>query len=222
MSNKYWTDKNGVEWPYWCGFELQTCAKSTSDKSKSPKNDIPDWLLRLCRQSSGDEVLGDRNGVRYDFPQMVLIVQSIKSWCLEQDVRLPGIEALPVTIGMINEIELEAAKLELRAAERRFNLAKNELSRLEQSGRQMSELAPFQIEFQEAMDGIELVQESIELAKQDLEEASITLPLKRLARKTIQQETESTPSISEGEVSRKRGWSESQSQGRKKVKLDDE
>ena len=174
MAPMIWTDEQGLEWPKWCGFELQTQKEPDPDKTRAGAHFVPDWLRKLCsKEATGQEFVsvGDRGGARYNFPQLVKVVLAIKSWCLEKNMRLPSVEALPITIGMVNEVDLEEAKSELRAATREFNLVNNQLSRAGGRNRNLQKAV------ERAQDDVELAQETMEIAQQDAETTISTLPV---------------------------------------------
>jgi hypothetical protein len=160
MKEKTFVDRNGHEWPWWCGLELQLTndgqkwlenpeeleaeiekkngevAKQKADKAKSPKGQsfkrlhkrvkpeyLPDWLQKLCQvnteNNAGNDVatntIGDRNGVRYSFDELILIIKAIKTFCHESRCAFPTIEAIPVPIGLFDE-QILKEKRKIRAA----------------------------------------------------------------------------------------------------------
>ena len=99
-------------------------AKQKAEKAQSPKGNpfkrlhkrvkpeyLPDWLQKLCQANTGDDIIaqaststiGDRNGVRYSFDELVLIIKAIKTYCHESRCTFPTIEAIPVPIGLLDE-----------------------------------------------------------------------------------------------------------------------
>ena len=143
MAAKTWTDDHDIEWPMWCGFELQTQKEPDLEKARSDKYFVPEWLQKLCsKEEAGQDFIsvGDRGGARYNFQQLVKIVRSIKSWCMENDARLPSVEALLITIGMINEVEVEEVKSNLRTATREYNLASYQLTKAERGGEKIEKV----------------------------------------------------------------------------------
>ena len=141
--------------------------------------------------------MGDRNGARYDFVQMITIVNSIKTWCIETNSRLPNVEALPITIGMINEVEVEEAKQGVPAATREYNLASQRLIKAEREG-QDAKLPTLTEAIDEAQDGVDFAEEALEIARRDLEATCTTVPMKRLtcrSGKAGTSDTISTPDV---------------------------
>ena len=110
---------------------LQKAEKAKSPKGKSFKRlhrrvkpeYLPDWLQKLCQGNTGDDVtadaatgtIGDRNGVRYSFDELILIIKAIKTFCHESKCAFPTIEAIPVPIGLLDE-QILKEKRKLRAA----------------------------------------------------------------------------------------------------------
>jgi hypothetical protein len=198
MSKLTWTDENGLVWPFWCGFELQTCkppegssavavdgANAFSDPDSNPFNTnskpfaatnpfsdinpsynintpaatsplpkttttgptgtgtalsradkyfIPTWLISLCSRTATGQThvpIGDRDGMRLSFHQLGQLVMSIKTYCLQNNVRLPNVEALPITVGMVDEKEVEMSKANVRSIKRELNIAIGELRKAE-------------------------------------------------------------------------------------------
>jgi hypothetical protein len=160
MKGKKFVDRNGHEWPWWCGLELQLTndgqalletpelleaeiekkngevAKQKAEKAKSPKGKsfkrlhkrvkpkyLPDWLQRLCQANTEDtgtddvatSTIGDRNGVRYSFDELILIIKAVKTFCHESRCAFPTIEAIPVSIGLLDK-QIVKEKRKLRAA----------------------------------------------------------------------------------------------------------
>jgi hypothetical protein len=160
MKRKKFVDRNGHEWPLWCGLELQLTsdgqalletpelleaeiekkngevAKQKAEKAKSPKGKsfkrlhkrvkpkyLPDWLQRLCQANTEDtgtddvatSTIGDRNGVRYSFDELILIIKAVKTFCHESRCAFPTIEAIPVSIGLLDK-QIVKEKRKLRAA----------------------------------------------------------------------------------------------------------
>lgn len=160
MKEKKFVDRNGHEWPWWCGLELQLTsdgqalletpelleaeiekkngevAKQKAEKAKSPKGKsfkrlhkrvkpkyLPDWLQKLCQANTEDagandvvtSTIGDRNGVRYSFDELILIIKAVKTFCHESRCAFPTIEAIPVSIGLLDK-QIVKEKRKLRAA----------------------------------------------------------------------------------------------------------
>ena len=46
MLNKRRLDEEGLEWPYWCGFEFQTC-RPPDREAQAERYFVPDWLMKL-------------------------------------------------------------------------------------------------------------------------------------------------------------------------------
>jgi hypothetical protein len=186
MAAKRWTDKEGIEWPYWCGFELQI----SSHGAKKDETTVPDWLKPLCSVAASGQSfahIGDRQGVRYSFKQLETIVKAIKTWCLRNDAKLPPVEALPITIGMVDEADLKEARNALRDATRLHTIAFNELQKYTQSRRLDSRMREKQLQMElhqrkKEMEAAELV---VKTAKADARETNETVPGKRQAEKKI-------------------------------------
>lgn len=181
MARKTWVDEEGVQWPYWCGLELQTCKVTDSEELRSDRHPVPGWLRRLCsKEETGQDFIpiGDRVGARYDFLHLASIVCAIKTWCIQNNARLPSVEALPITIGMINEVDLEEAKTGMRIARREYNLVSNQLTRAEEP-----ELEELREELERVEEGADLAQEVLNIARQDSEATKALVPSKRLAKK---------------------------------------
>lgn len=104
----------------------QKTEKVTSPKGKLFKRlhkrvkpgPLPDWLQKLCRTNTGNSVsndvatstVGDRNGVRYSFDELILIIKAIKTFCHESRCAFPTVEAIPVPIGLLDEQILKDKK----------------------------------------------------------------------------------------------------------------
>jgi hypothetical protein len=195
MTKKTYIDAGGVEWPYWCGFELQT------QKPNNGKDDdtVPQWLLPLCqKEGSGQDFasIGDRDGVRYSFQQIETIVKAIKTWCLETNTRLPAVEALPITVGMVDEADIEEAKKKLKNATRDHTLAASEVQRLSQSRREITKAKRQQLRttLQQTQKATDAAQSAFDVAQKDSEASRFTVPGKRQTKKT--RTTVSSPSDS--------------------------
>ena len=111
-------------------------AKQKAEKAKSPKgktfkrlhkrvkpDHLPEWLQKLCQANMGHSTtadsstttLGDRNGVRYSFDELIQIIKAIKTYCHETRCAFPTIEAIPIPIGLLDE-QILKDKRKLRAA----------------------------------------------------------------------------------------------------------
>jgi hypothetical protein len=111
--------------------EKQKAEKAKSPKGKSFKRlhkrvkpeHLPDWLQKLCQANTEDggandvatRTIGDRNGVRYSFDELILIIKAVKTFCHESRCAFPTIEAIPVSIGLLDE-QIVKEKRKLRAA----------------------------------------------------------------------------------------------------------
>jgi hypothetical protein len=110
-------------------------AKRKADKAKSPQGKslkrlhkrvkpeyLPDWLQKLCQANTDNNTakdvatstIGDRNGVRYSFEELIMIVKAIKTYCHESRGAFPTIEAVPVPLGLLDE-QILKDKRKLRA-----------------------------------------------------------------------------------------------------------
>ena len=226
MKQKTFTDADGNQWPYWCGFELQLQKQNPEDKrvptgdttedevpavgarrakNKSTINGpVPEWLEALCTRSSdsiavqGYEPLGDRDGLRYNFEQIIAIVKAIKTWCRDTDGRLPAVEALPITIGMLDEYDMDDAKQLLKAAVREKRLAAGELQRSTGgSGRAKRAL---RVKLKEAEEMVQAMQESLAVAVADCALTRTTVPSKRQSKKTLAKSRHATERIASEET----------------------
>lgn len=112
-------------------------AKYKADRVKSPQGKslkrlhkrvkpeyLPDWLQKLCQANTENDAvndvaasaIGDRNGVRYSFDELILIIKAIKTFCHESRCAFPTIEAIPVPIGLLDgQILKEKRKLRATA-----------------------------------------------------------------------------------------------------------
>ncbi len=140
---------------------------------------------------------------------------------MENDARLPGVEALPITIGMINEAEVEDAKSALRRATRVYNLASHQFTRAERAGRK---LKPLQVAFQRAQEGMAMAGKAFEIARQDGETTRSTLPVQRYKDKFRRGDILDIDGVASVEIDArlKRKWSKSVYGRKRKVKADDE
>ena len=184
MARKTFVGPDGIEWPYWCGFELQTQRPSTGKDDVT----IPDWLRSLCEKNTSSQTfspIGNRDGVRYSFTQIETIVKAIKTWCLLEKTRLPPIEALPITIGMVDEVEVEDAKKYLKHTTREHTLASAEIQRSDQSRREITKTKRLQLQaiLQQKLQAVNAAQASANVAQRDLAASKSTLPTKRQSKK---------------------------------------
>jgi hypothetical protein len=184
MKEKKFVDRNGHEWPWWCGLELQLTndgqalletpelleaeiekknrevAKQKAEKAKSPKGMpfkrlhkrvkskyLPDWLQKLCQANTGDagandvatSTIGDRNGVRYSFDELILIIKAVKTFCHESRCAFPTIEAIPISIGLLDgQIVKEKRKLRAAANKMKSDTEKAAVEAERQARRQQS------------------------------------------------------------------------------------
>jgi hypothetical protein len=112
-------------------------AKQKAEKAESPNGKsfrrlhnrvkpgyLPDWLRKLCQANTEDaaandvptSTIGNRNGVRYSFDELILIIKAVKTFCHENRCAFPTIEAIPVPIGLRDEqIVKEKRKLRVVA-----------------------------------------------------------------------------------------------------------
>lgn len=57
----------GVKWPYWCGFELQTCKTPEPEKARSDMHYVPDGLSKLCKkEETGQDFVSVETKVERD------------------------------------------------------------------------------------------------------------------------------------------------------------
>ena len=224
MAAMSWTDEDGIEWPRWCGFELQTQKEPDPEKARSDNYHVPEWLRKLCSKKEAEQEfvsIGERGGARYSFQQLAKIVKVIKSWCMENTARLPSVEALPITIGMVNEAEIEEAKVALQTTTREYNLVGHQLTRAERTG---GKLKVLQEAVQRAQEALEMAEEALENARPDGETTKSTMQVRRYkkkARKTETPDTEVVESV-EVEAPMKRKRSVSVKLSMKKVKVNDD
>ena len=170
------------------------------EKAHSDNYRVPDWLQKLCsKKEAGQDLISvaETGGARYSFQQLVRIVQSIKSWCMENTARLPSVEALPITIGMLNEAEIDEAKVALRAATREYNLASHRLTRAEPTGGKLKALLEA---VQHAQEELEMAEEALEIARQDGEATKSTVPVQTYKKKNRKTETPDTEVVASVEV----------------------
>lgn len=99
---------------------------------------------------------------------------------MENSVRLPSVEALPITISMVNEAEIEDAKIGLRTATREYNLANHQLTRAE---RTVGKLKALKEAVDRAQEGMEMVEEAFEIARQDGETTKSTVRARQYRKK---------------------------------------
>jgi hypothetical protein len=104
---------------------------------------LPDWLEKLCQANTEDagannvatSTIGDRNGVRYSFDELILIIKAVKTFCHESRCAFPTIEAIPVPIGLRDE-QIVKEKRKLRAAANKMkNDTKKAAAEAERQGR---------------------------------------------------------------------------------------
>lgn len=149
----------------------------------SPPAPVPEWLESLCsNEGSGQDFapVGDRRGVRYTFDQLAKIVRSIKSWCINNNARLPAVEALPITMGLHAEAEAKAAKDAINAPLRLFNLADKEVKDAMTRGKKTTRLEKERDEREDALDA---AREKYATAMEDYEASKETLPARRKPKK---------------------------------------
>ncbi|RMZ85882.1 hypothetical protein DV737_g370, partial [Chaetothyriales sp. CBS 132003] len=208
MCHRTFVDANGISWPYWCGFELQAqrpgsarpCRADSALSSHNSEDEpaVPTWLLPLCTNSSTHDpppntsftAIGERQPIRYTFSQLTLIVKSIKTYVLAHGTKLPSVEALPVTIGMVDEANLEEAKKKLKAATRELTVAQMELTRHTQlahtglnnrAGRARDLQLKAELRLKE--EAVRDAQTRVSEAEKDAAATKETVPTKRLTRR---------------------------------------
>ena len=190
MSIEIWWDADGNWWPLWCGFELQQLKQppTPTKKSAATHAPLPEWLASITdRHAMGQDdftCIGKENGVRYSFAELVKIVFAIKSWCKENNTGLPRVEALPITIGMLEEQELELCKSKTRAQSREHTLAVNEHEKARRTpriGTQARNRAAKLVS--QTRHSLAVLERSEREAKARADSSSCTLPAKRLIKK---------------------------------------
>lgn len=165
--------------------------KAKADKAKTtrkrrrptPPAPVPSWLEDLCSSDATGQNhvhIGDRRGARYTFKQLANIVRSIKSYCINQDARLPAVEALPVTMGLHAEAEVKSAKEAINAPLRLYNLAIKEVSDAKTRGKR---IRPAEQERDEREVELEAAKQRYAEALKDLEASKETLPERRKPKK---------------------------------------
>ncbi|RMZ87683.1 hypothetical protein DV736_g5089, partial [Chaetothyriales sp. CBS 134916] len=200
MCHRTFVDADGITWPYWCGFELQALCPGSARHRKTDEDDpaLPAWLLTLCTNSytygpppnASFAAIGERQPIRYTFSQLTLIVKSIKTYVLARGTKLPSVEALPITIGMVDDANLEDAKKQLKAVTRKLTIAQMELTRYTQlthmglnnragRARDLQLKAELKLKEQAVRDAQTRVSE----AEKDAAATKETVPMKRLTRR---------------------------------------
>ncbi|KPI42893.1 uncharacterized protein AB675_1742 [Cyphellophora attinorum] len=154
---------------------------TTRTRKTSPLAPVPEWLAKLCsKDESGQDFapIGDRRGARYDFAGLEQIVRALKTWCIQNNARLPAVEALPVTIGMLYEAQVDSVKHELNEAKRTANVAE---STYRDAVRRKARTANAYLNAWEAAK-IDVQDQQAELAKvkEHVQNANETLPQKRV------------------------------------------
>jgi hypothetical protein len=176
-------------------------AKGTPRTRKtSPLAPVPEWLAKLCsKDESGQDFapIGDRRGARYDFAGLEQIVRALKTWCIQNNARLPAVEALPVTIGMLYEAQIDSVKHELNEAKRTANVTE---SQYRDAVRRKARTAEAYLAAWEAAK-VEVQDQQAELTKvkEHVQDANETLPQKRVHK------TRSPNKVSPKKVSPKKG-----------------
>jgi hypothetical protein len=165
-------------------------AKMKRVRRKFEPAPVPEWLKNLCSAEKKGQVgtfnpIADRGGARHNFDEVANIVRSMKSWCINNDCRLPAIEALPITAGLQAEADIKAFKTDLDRPQRLYNLAKNALRDAELKGK---DTALFEAALEERRVALEAAQQKVEIAKQLLEFAKDTLPDKRVPKKMAEEQ----------------------------------
>ena len=157
-------------------------ASPAKRKRNSPiPTPVPEWLAKLCSKTEAGQdfvSVGDRGGARYDIHQLARIVRAIKSWCLENNSHLPSVEALPITMGMICEVQVAEGKLKRDNAKREYNIALNDLNYATMRKSRHVMTRQRVVEGTEA--DLEAAEEALREAKADLEAKKMTLPVKRV------------------------------------------
>lgn len=129
--------------------------------------------------------IGKENGVRYSFEELVKIVFTIKGWCKENNTGLPRVEALPITIGMLEEQELELCKSKTRAQSREHTLAVNEHEKVRRTpsiGTQAKNRAAKLVS--QTRHSLAILERSEREAKARADDSNCTLPAKRSIKKS--------------------------------------
>jgi hypothetical protein len=163
---------------------------STKLRKQKPPAPVPDWLAALCTRPADSTTppsyapVGDRHGIRYSASQLIRIVRGIKTWCIQTDSRLPGVEALPVTLGLAFEAELSVAKAQLDEVSRKYNVAAKEVRDAKAKGRSEEALEALESRATIWEQHVEEAKHTLETIKADLESVRATLPAKRRARTT--------------------------------------
>ncbi|RMD40145.1 hypothetical protein DV735_g4986, partial [Chaetothyriales sp. CBS 134920] len=139
MYRHTWVDSNGIRRPYWCRFEFQAQRPGANHfrKDESGEGTVLHALLHARTQPTEGEAspnaplvpIGDLKPISYNFGELGVLVRAIKTYCVENNTNLPNVEAVPVTIGMADEIRLATAKKQADAATHELALAEAEWRR---------------------------------------------------------------------------------------------
>jgi hypothetical protein len=154
------------------------------DECVSNTASIPEWLRKLATKARSDDryALDDNyisNGVKYDIIQVISIVRTMGKWCLENNAKLPKVEAIPVTLGMYFDQALDKAKKDVKSLTIHKDRAASDLcSASTSSARRDAEVV-----LKLAEDGLLIAKKNLSLARLDLEETAHMIPATRTTRK---------------------------------------
>ncbi|ETN41561.1 uncharacterized protein HMPREF1541_03497 [Cyphellophora europaea CBS 101466] len=166
--------------------KIEETTTATRKRKRRPVTSapVPDWLVALCSSKHAEHdfaPVGERRGGRYTYDQLASIVRSMKSWCINNDARLPAVEALPVTPGLLAEAEANAAKNRIQPIQRLFNLAEKQIQDAKVRGKKSTKGLE-EIEDERSAE-LNDAKESYRLALADLEGVKDTLPVRRKPKK---------------------------------------
>lgn len=182
MAKKVFVDDHDNKWPWWCGFELRLPSLPDTETSRIA---VPPWLSRMCSEAieNSTESSNAPRSLRCDLLQLVQIVKALKIWCVDTNSRLPEVEALPVTVGMVDKRALNIAEKNLKKFESQSNVLRNDWHRLEESSRAYHTLPGPVNEarqaFERSLQDVENAKQNVVFASADFEASAITLPAKR-------------------------------------------
>ena len=214
MRQRTYTGADGIEYPWWCGLELQLTSqghqleddpdklqaevdaanKKASKAAAANKNKsstkltsrvhtrempdrVPAWLLQLCTRGAADDQqhinLGERAGVVYSFEQLAQIIRAVKTYCHQRSCKFPTIEAIPITIGLLDTQILKHGKKRLAEARKRL---KEMSSRAKGMRGDDAEKARVVEEVEECKARVEALEEDVKAVVEDSRVSEGTIP----------------------------------------------
>ena len=239
MEQRRHTGPDGIDYPWWCGLELQLtsqghqleddpeklqrevnaankkASKAAASKNKKGTNStsrvhtrempdrIPDWLLQLCTKDASDDQhinLGERAGVVYSFDQLAQIIKAVKTYCHQNSCKFPTIEAIPITIGLLDTQLLKHRKKQLAEARKRL---KETAGRAKQLRRDDANKARAVEEAETCKARVEALEEDVAAVAEDLQVSAGTIPEVRV--KSVQTIVQTVAKASRDKVDVKQG-----------------